>query len=114
MLSLFGFAAGLGMILGASVGYFLKEHGATILISENYSLSPWRIQMLVLLIPGAIGLFIYTYLPESPKFLMSQGESEKAIEALRAIHQTNCNKRENFPIKALVNEYSISGRSTSL
>lgn len=114
LMVIFGFAIGLGMLLTAGVGFILQTYMMSLPIINGYIITPWRIQMLVHLIPGGIALFIYCTLPESPKFLMSTGKVDKALEVLENIHQRNCNRKEVFPIKVLTEEHLGTDHSTSM
>ena len=45
---------------------------------------------------GAFGLYFF---PESPKFLMSQGRNEEALEVLKTIYASNTgNHRDDYPV----------------
>ncbi|XP_012260786.2 synaptic vesicle glycoprotein 2C-like isoform X1 [Athalia rosae] len=62
----------------------------------------WR---LYIAIASSLILFegsIFLYLPESPKFLMSVGRKEAALEVLKNIYAQNSgNSPENYPVKSL-------------
>lgn len=114
VLVIFGFGVGVGMLLTAAIGYLVKEYGVSLSITESYSITPWRIQMLIHLLPGLASFVVYIKLPESPKFLISTGKSDQALQVLKYIHQTNCNGKEAFPIHSLNAAAYGPAHSTSL
>lgn len=107
LMVMFGWFVGFSVMVMCSVGWIINATQPEIYFSQNYSLTPWRIQWLVLLIPGIIGLFVYLLLPESPHFLVSIGDTQGAHEVLRNIYERNHNFKLEFPIKA------ISGKTHS-
>lgn len=47
---------------------------------------------------GSIGVFVF--LPESPKFLMSQGRTDEALQVMRTIFRWNTGQpRSEFPVR---------------
>lgn len=64
-------------------------------------------------IPSLLGGLLFTAMPESPKFLMSRGRNEEALDVFQEIYRRNHNSSE-FPIKALANEkYVPTSHSTT-
>lgn len=57
---------------------------------------PWRLLIVMFSLPGLIVLFFFFYLPESPKFLWSVGESEKSLIILRRMFTMNTGKDESL------------------
>ncbi|XP_001359096.4 synaptic vesicle glycoprotein 2B-like [Drosophila pseudoobscura] len=79
---------------------------AWMVLSANWSISigdfvfrPWRLIMLISLLPGLIGGLILLRFPESPKLLLSQNKINEAIQAVAWICQFNRGK----PIQDLLN-----------
>lgn len=62
----------------------------------------WRLYTLVMAIPLGIGAALMFGLYESPKFLASRGNDEKALEILGKIYERNGGIREEYPVKHLV------------
>nr|XP_022908028.1 synaptic vesicle glycoprotein 2B-like [Onthophagus taurus] len=64
---------------------------------------PWRLLVASFGAPSliwAIGLYCF---PESPKYLMAQGNSDEAFEAIKTIYSVNTGKsKENFPVSDLI------------
>ncbi|XP_072929403.1 uncharacterized protein [Epargyreus clarus] len=66
---------------------------------------PWRLLALVMAVPCAATACILQFFHESPKFLFSRGESEKALEVLKKIYACNTGRSaDDFPVKKLVDE----------
>ncbi|KMZ05790.1 synaptic vesicle glycoprotein 2C [Drosophila simulans] len=72
---------------------------AWLVLSSNWAISigdfvfrPWRLLLLVSLLPGFIGGLILLYYPESPKLLLSQEKNNEAIEAVAWISKFNRGK----------------------
>ncbi|CAG4946254.1 unnamed protein product [Colias eurytheme] len=60
----------------------------------------WRLYTLVMSLPLGMGALLMLCLEESPKFLFSNGQEDKALDVLKKIYRTNCGKSE-YPVKAL-------------
>lgn len=95
------YAASTAMFLMSAVAWLMQRYASDIHMTETYILSPWRQQIILLSIPGIIGSIIFYLLPESPKFLVSIGERNKALVVLQWIYEANGNAKKTFPIKAL-------------
>lgn len=60
---------------------------------------PWRLLMLVISLPGVIGVLSLLAFHESPKFLMSKGKDEEALKVLRVIYARNKRlAKECYPV----------------
>lgn len=70
---------------------------------------PWRLFIVVCAVPGLIcGLALFK-LPESPKFLVSSGREDEALEILKDIYATNTgNDRESFPVSQVLKDIDIA------
>ncbi|KAJ3664453.1 hypothetical protein Zmor_000016 [Zophobas morio] len=56
---------------------------------------PWRLLLILYTLPCLMcALFMY-YLPESPKYLISQGRKKEALDVLRKMYVTNTKKPED-------------------
>jgi len=55
----------------------------TLYIGSNWS---WRLPSLLQAAPSAVQVFLVLLLPESPRFLMSKGKDEKALQILAKYH----------------------------
>uniref|UniRef100_A0A0A1XKB5 Synaptic vesicle glycoprotein 2B n=1 Tax=Zeugodacus cucurbitae TaxID=28588 RepID=A0A0A1XKB5_ZEUCU len=60
----------------------------------NIVFKPWRSYFLACGVPGFICGLIMFFLPESPKYLLSAGNPEEAIEVLKRIHRINIGNKD--------------------
>lgn len=67
----------------------------------NISFRPWRLLIILYSLPCLIFAGLLYFLPESPKYLLSCGRNEDAVEIIRRIHQIN-NTGKNFIVKELI------------
>lgn len=73
--------------------------------TENFVYNSWRIFLLICALPSFVVAILLFFLPESPKFLLSQGKSEEAIEIFKHIYHINTgNDPEDYPVKHLIFE----------
>ena len=62
---------------------------------------PWRLFLIVCGLPSIICFMVIYFLPESPKFVLSQGDEEKTLKILREVYSINTGKDSKF--------YNVSG-----
>lgn len=68
----------------------------------------WRIFLLVMSLPSFIVAALLFLLPESPKFLISTGRHEDALEVFRGIYMMNTGRnKDEYPVKQLLVEEPI-------
>lgn len=71
--------------------------------SEAFTYNSWRIFLLVCALPSFLVAALLFMLPESPKFLLSQGRHDEALEIFKGIYRSNTGKpREDYPVKQLI------------
>lgn len=73
---------------------------------SGYFFKPWRLLLLIYALPGVIGgIWLYT-MPESPKYLLSQGRDGDALNIVRWVYRVNKGKlsNEGFEIEKLLPE----------
>nr|XP_014272119.1 synaptic vesicle glycoprotein 2A-like isoform X2 [Halyomorpha halys]XP_014272120.1 synaptic vesicle glycoprotein 2A-like isoform X2 [Halyomorpha halys] len=59
----------------------------------------WRLFIILLTIPILLSTLLLLKLPESPKFLLSQGKPDETLEILQSIYAINKKKRkDSFPV----------------
>lgn len=59
----------------------------------------WRIFLSLCGVPTLIGVVCLCFFPESPKFLMTQGRNEDALEIFRKIFRVNTGlPKDNYPV----------------
>lgn len=57
---------------------------------------PWRLFLVVCSLPGLISALALLYLPESPKFVLGQGNNEAAYQILQKMNRWNNGKESKF------------------
>lgn len=63
---------------------------------------PWRLFILICGLPSLLSGIALITMPESPKFLLSQGKPEKVIQILQQMYSVNTrNKKEEFTVKLI-------------
>lgn len=80
---------------------------------------PWRLFFIACSFPGLVALFMLIFLPESPKFVLGQGDEFGAYKILQEIHQMNafgkCNGFTEFEVFEIIEEpESIENRKRQL
>lgn len=72
---------------------------------------PWRLYVVTCAAPGLLSFFILCFFPESPKFVLSQGNKEKAYEILKTMNRVNNGKDAKFEEFEIIEEQeSIENR----
>lgn len=71
------------------LGFQLHPLSRVFMTIKNYRLQLWRFLMIINCIPGVIGLVVMSYLPESPQFMLSVGEDERAYQTLDRLYISN-------------------------
>lgn len=69
------------------------------LMSMRYR--PWRLLMLIISIPGILGVISMVFLHESPKFLLSSGRTEDALVGLTKIYNYNFVGKNDYSVSML-------------
>ncbi|XP_055709261.1 synaptic vesicle glycoprotein 2C-like [Phlebotomus papatasi] len=105
-----------GNIILPAIGWAILPRSWTVtFIVKSFELHSWHIFLLICAIPSLFGgMLVFILLPESPKFLMSRGRNEEALEIFQRIFQQNTGKDvQEYPIKALVDELRQTGENSS-
>ncbi|XP_045504264.1 synaptic vesicle glycoprotein 2C-like [Colias croceus] len=67
-----------------------------------FELHSWNIYLYVCSLWSLFAFLLYYSLPESPKFLLSEGRDKEALEVLKTMYHVNTGKdKDDFPIKTL-------------
>lgn len=62
----------------------------------------WQMFLAICSVPSMIGGLSIFFLPESPKFLMSQGRNEEAMIVFQMIYRWNTNNSAaDFPVSSI-------------
>lgn len=70
--------------------------------SAGYIFRPWRLLMIVYALPGVIALLWLINFKESPRFLLSRHQHDKALAVMQWVMRTNGRREdEGFAIKSL-------------
>lgn len=56
----------------------------------NFTYKPWRLYIVVCALPSLFCSLAFFFLPESPKFVLGQGDQMQAIATLEQINRWNC------------------------
>nr|CAH7745084.1 unnamed protein product [Callosobruchus chinensis] len=71
---------------------------------------PWRLLMIIYATPSLISAILVYILPESPKYLLCQGENEEVLRILQKMYRTNTGKdKTQFPVGALTSDEAVEG-----
>lgn len=63
----------------------------------------WRIFLLVMSLPSFLVAALLFLLPESPKFLITTGRQEEALEVFRSIYLMNTGRsKDEYPVKQIL------------
>ncbi|KAH8414063.1 hypothetical protein KR222_003812 [Zaprionus bogoriensis] len=107
-----GLSISLGALVLPVMAYFLLPVHIYFRIGE-LNFHTWQIFLALTAVPSILSGFLHIFLPESPKFLMSQGHYSKALSALQRIYSVNKRKsRDSYPITTL--QDAMPERSDSL
>jgi len=55
----------------------------------DLTLRPWRVLGCIYILPGVVAFFLLLHLPESPKFLMMIGDTQKGLATMEWISKKN-------------------------
>lgn len=70
----------------------------------NITYKPWRLFLVVGSLPGLLSFVVLLFLPESPKFVLDQGDKMQAYEILRKMHRINNGKNSEFELFEIFEE----------
>lgn len=102
------------VILMALSGLIINRYHLEIPLTEGYTVTGWRLHLLLNLIPGVISLFLMRKLPESPKFLFSANRKDECLHVLRTMYATNKGvSRFKLPVQRLESVGENTGHSHS-
>lgn len=77
--------------------------------TQSFHYNSWRIFLLICAVPSFVVAALLFLLPESPKFLLSKGRNDEAMEIFRKIYHINTgNSKDDYPVKHLIIDENIS------
>ncbi|XP_046966523.1 synaptic vesicle glycoprotein 2B-like [Vanessa cardui] len=72
-------------------------------VTGGFVYNSWRIFLLVMSLPSFLVAALLFLLPESPKFLISTGRHEEALEVFRGIYMMNTGRdKDQYPVKQIL------------
>uniref|UniRef100_A0A182RT93 MFS domain-containing protein n=1 Tax=Anopheles funestus TaxID=62324 RepID=A0A182RT93_ANOFN len=105
------FYSAANMLLPALAWLIIPQPWNLVLGDGILELHSWQIFIAVSCLPGVLSGISVMFLPESPKFLMSKGQNERAMAIFRRLYTINTGGRQDFPINELVDEVRLVGSS---
>ncbi|XP_017104205.2 putative transporter SVOPL isoform X1 [Drosophila bipectinata] len=116
-----GLAVSMGSMLLPFLAYILMPVSIYFKVG-SLEFRTWHVFLAISAVPSLLSGFLHMFLPESPKFLMAQGNYNKALKCLQRIYHINKRKsRDSYPVKHLTDAVpdrsetlEESGRSSSL
>ncbi|XP_034172491.2 putative transporter SVOPL [Osmia lignaria lignaria] len=101
-----GFSITFGNTVAAALAWLVIPQTWSIVLGDGvFVYNSWRLYLSLCGVPSLIGLICLSQFPESPKFLMSQGRREEALEVFKKIYKVNSGKSaDEFPIQLLEDE----------
>lgn len=100
------FIFGVGSMLMPCIAWLvINQEWRFVIPYLGITYKPWRFFMVVCGIPGFLcGLALFK-IPESPKFLLSQGHDDKTLEILQTMfHVNTCRPRDEYPVSHVVED----------
>ncbi|XP_014096944.2 synaptic vesicle glycoprotein 2B [Bactrocera oleae] len=105
VLMVYGMVMSLATLIMPLLAWAIFPRDWEFVLFETLLIHPWQIFLAVSSLPSLIGGLGLIALPESPKFLMSQGRNAEALLAFQKIYSVNKRASMNaYPIKELVEE----------
>ncbi|EEZ98360.2 hypothetical protein TcasGA2_TC000817 [Tribolium castaneum] len=84
------------------------------LFNKTLEFHSWNIYLFICGFPALFSTVIFIFMPESPKFLMTVGQNDKALKVFQKIYSVNSrNPPETYPIRQLVDEIEVKKNSQS-
>lgn len=78
-------------------------------LGEHLVINSWNLYLFICASVPLVSGIAFMFLPESPKFLMTTGQNEKALKVFRKIYRLNTGKPEDtYPVKVLINEIELN------
>ncbi|XP_057341393.1 synaptic vesicle glycoprotein 2B [Microplitis mediator] len=92
----------LGNLFVAGLAWLIIPHDIGI-TSDSFTFNSWRIFLLICAAPSFIVAGLLFLLPESPKYLLSRGRYDEALNIFRNIYAINTGRpRDSYTVKELI------------
>uniref|UniRef100_A0A336N2T7 CSON011713 protein n=1 Tax=Culicoides sonorensis TaxID=179676 RepID=A0A336N2T7_CULSO len=88
------FVAGLAwLVIPSSIGF----------VTSYFVYNSWRVFLMICSLPSFLVAALLLYLPESPKFMLSRGKTDRALDIFKRIYKINTgNPVEDYPVQGLI------------
>uniref|UniRef100_A0A8D8PKE8 Synaptic vesicle glycoprotein 2B n=2 Tax=Culex pipiens TaxID=7175 RepID=A0A8D8PKE8_CULPI len=93
-----------GVVYVAVVSWWTLSYDWRFTLTDTFSYRPWRLLFILCTIPGLLAGVTLCFLPESPKFLLSQNRPAEALQVLRSLHRINNGEACAYEVTKLVPE----------
>lgn len=92
------------LILSTVLGWWILQYDWSWAISTDYQIKPWRLLFVIYTLPGFGAGLAFRWFPESAKFYLATGRSDRALEVLRYCYLRNRGSLTGFEVYALQEE----------
>lgn len=69
--------------------------------NEYFLFKTWNLFVIICSLPSILLALLLTKMPESPKFLLAQGNHDKTIDCLKTMYRWNNKSDDKFPVSNL-------------
>lgn len=105
---LIGTCISIGTIILPLIAWSILPHNMDFTI-VNLNFHSWNVFLAISGLPAFLSGLIFLFFPESPKFLMTCGENEKALAVFKKVYRLNTGLPEDtYPIKKLIEETKLT------
>ncbi|XP_014297516.1 synaptic vesicle glycoprotein 2B isoform X1 [Microplitis demolitor] len=85
------------------------------IFDSTFNLTPWRVFLIVCSIPELAAFIALSWFPESPRFLLSKGRDDEALDVLRHIYHLNTgNDPKTFSVTRIKDEDFVKNNGKTL
>jgi Sugar (and other) transporter. len=85
------------------IAYFIIPIKWTYPVFDFFLMCSWRIFLIVSTFPSLAGALLVFFIPESPKFLMTHGRSDDALDVFQSMYARNTGKpKDSYPVIILL------------
>ncbi|CAH1114448.1 unnamed protein product [Psylliodes chrysocephalus] len=100
-----GVTYALGFLLLSGAAWLVLPTAFSITIFGSLNIHSWNLFLLCCACSPLSASILFTFMPESPKFLMSVGRNEDALKVFQSIYSMNSGRpKTDFPVKQLISE----------